>query len=134
VSEFNLTIGQGIDLLLQNKDLESNEEHDVILLRDAYGRVDWIEIAQDGLCEKTKLDSFVDRYSHLKFREYIEPAKSITWYRPKYTWNRDYTSPHFNTHMLFYRDKETYLKKMSLNEKVLEWETIEAPETWEQCE
>lgn len=56
--------------------------------------------------------------------------KMITWYRPEVICYKTDIKPY--TGSWYYKSKEEYLKQ-SINTKVLKWETIEAPETWEHC-
>ena len=122
MSEFNLTIGQAIDLMNAGKVVES--EHREKYYRYNYGHRNMA--TQHMLCVATSL----------KFREYIEPkpVKIITWYRPKYIWDKNYVHPTINMNKRFFPTQEQASRSLSLNEKIINWETLEAAETWEQCE
>ena len=122
--EFNLTIGQAIDLMCDDKVIEDIGGNRYRLYDDEFRMI--------GNYSCLFLPVRID----YKFREYIEPkpVKMITWYRAKNIWDKNYVHPSVSLFQTFYKTKEEYLLKLSLNVKVIEWETIEAPETWEQCE
>ena len=142
MSEFNLTIGQAIDLLLQDKVVESDYKHIINILRNSYNRVDFVIVNHINSTQTISLSSFVDIYTKFKYREYIEPkpVKMITWYRPKVYWSPHQKNPtlgdnFYPSKSAFYEDQTKFLIGTA-RVKVFndEWETIEAPETWEQCE
>lgn len=66
-----------------------------------------------------------------------EKPKLVTWYRPKLIWLDGKEYPQRPNDLKFYRLRtDCYLNRNELQRtfKVLEWDIIEAPETWEQCE
>jgi hypothetical protein len=137
MSEFNLTIGQAIDLLLQDKVVESDYKHIINILRNSYNRVDFVIVNHINSTQTISLSSFVDIYTKFKYREYIEPkpVKMITWYIPSILWCENDEQPTHYGYSKYYKSKDDFFRTCGIkNVKVLKWKEIQAPETWEQCE
>ena len=68
------------------------------------------------------------------WQEYKEPAKLVTWYRPRVVWREKSASPYIAYDLLFRRnqDSSNWFTCVGEKFKVLEWESIQAPETYEQ--
>lgn len=69
--------------------------------------------------------------------EKLKP-KLVTWYRPRVIWPSTSDEPtlFLNENIGFRREKETcpIYWTGSRSTRILEWEEIQAPETWEGCE
>jgi hypothetical protein len=122
MSEFNLTIGQAIDLMCEDKVIEDIGGNRYRLFDNEFRMIG----NHSCLFNPTMKVS--------KYREYIEPkpVKMITWYSPLVTWEK-FQEPRTNQFILMFKSKEEFTE-LYTNIKVLEWKEIEAPETWEQCE
>lgn len=87
----------------------------------------WLDENSNGL--------FLNIYhiNHFDWELYKKPQKLVKWYRPAVIWNKNTKEPRFVG--LNYKTTKT-LSNWCLhpNSKVLKWDEIEAPETWEQCE
>lgn len=67
-----------------------------------------------------------------RWQLYKEPAKLVEWFRPKVVWFHCHKMPWHHSSAKFYKEKD--IKLWADSEcKVLEWETIMAPETYEEC-
>jgi hypothetical protein len=63
--------------------------------------------------------------------------KMIKWYRPKVVWLEGKNEPQIANDARFYSEKKIQRPEtigFGRKIKVLEWEVMEAPENWEQCE
>jgi len=71
-----------------------------------------------------------------------DKSKKITWYRPSVIWKFGNKLPNKASHikLSLRASKEQWLDDDGLMElddgiyKVIDWETVEAPDNWEQCE
>jgi hypothetical protein len=124
MSEFNLTIGQAIDLMCEEKVIEDIGGNRYRLFDGEFRMIGNYSCLFNPTMKVSK------------YREYIEPkpVKIITWYRPKYIWDKNYVYPTINMNKRFFPTQEQASRSLSLNEKIINWENLEAPETWEQCE
>lgn len=62
--------------------------------------------------------------------EYIDPAELVKWYRPRVVWFKNDNKPEIVVdpqHSYFSRSKDSFKTDVY---KVIEWDTIEAPKTW----
>lgn len=64
-----------------------------------------------------------------KWQEFKKKAKLVEWHRPKVVWYEDTPEPTLYTGCEFRRSKENYSSR-----EILEWETIMAPEAYEDCD
>jgi len=134
-TEFNLTIGQAIDLMQDGYPV-CNEKNPKI----KYFMINSIIKAQDNTYSAegiayVSLD-FIERNLGYFFKEYTDPkeVKMITWYIPTIIWHKNAWFPLYDGSKC-YKNKDEFFTEYSKKEiKVLEWKEIQAPETWEQCE
>lgn len=73
-------------------------------------------------------------FTAFKWEEYKEPKKLIKWYRAEVVWWNGASEPQYQVTYKFYKTKEDKGHGLIENAKVIKWQEIEAPETWEQCE
>jgi hypothetical protein len=123
MNQFNLTIGQAIDLMLGGKIVVNVMGYKYHFIGGAFKYVN-----NDNI--------FLDFSTKLKFKEYIEPkeVKLVTWYVPTVCWCESDKQPISYGYSKYYKSKDDYFNSSGLkNIKILEWKEILAPETWEQC-
>jgi hypothetical protein len=130
MSEFNLTIGQTLDLLNKGKKFIGEHNDEIYLWKGSFIAAWYYVCSNSFSCDFVLNEAMLNT----KFREYIEPVKIITWYRPTYIWDKNYVHPTINMNKRFFPTQEQASKSLSLTEKIIKWETLEAAETWEQCE
>ena len=66
--------------------------------------------------------------------EDVEKPKLITWYRPKVVWYKEDLRPSGSDLRFYYSSKKEAEDFFGDTHNILEWETIEAPETFGECE
>ena len=119
MSEYNLTVGQAIDLMLEGKTVSKQGGHSYHYSDGEFRRVSDGKylLSASACCED-------------KFRE-VRQVKMITWYRPYIVWDQKKSQPQYSQYNNFYKTKE---EVTLLNyQKVLQWEEILAPDNYEDC-
>jgi len=68
------------------------------------------------------------------YKKKEEKPKMINWYRPKLVWVSGTRTPSKFSGDIYHPEKnpDAFLYSET-SMKILEWETIEAPESWDQC-
>jgi hypothetical protein len=123
MSEFNLTMGQAIDLMLQGKIVESEKGNKYHFSNDNFRNL-----------ENHSFILAVINSGRLKFREYIEPkeVKLVKWYHAYLVWDQLEDFPKINGDHRLWRSKEEYINKYK-SEKVLEWKEFLQPDNQGDC-
>ena len=129
--EYNLTLGQAIDLLLKGKLIECDiKERKNEYLIFHMGDFCWKDKNTDTF-DGTQL-GVNSGFSYCKFKEYkpeSKPPKLVKWYRPLNVWEEGLAFPQPSKVNRFYRSKDKFDGM-----KVLEWEEKLFPRTFEECE
>jgi hypothetical protein len=118
MSEYNLTVGQAIDLMLEGKTVSKWGGHSYHYSVGEFRRV------SDGRYLLSASASCED-----KFRE-VRQVKMITWYKPTVIWFPHTAQPERYNGNFFYKTKE----EVHVGDwKVLQWEEIQAPDNYDDC-
>ena len=105
------------------------------LIHDCPHKSEWLfELDETKLTTRNKCTTCGD-YVVLSKKE-VKEAEMITWYRPKVVWSKDYDYPEKNSYTATFHLSKAKAESVysGMGFKVLEWETIEAPENFEDVE
>lgn len=134
MTEYNLTLGQAIDLLNQGKKIIGNHCNEIYLFKNGFNArwhfVDNDQDATDFVLNENMLNTKFAIY------EPKQESKLITWYRPIVLFDKNGDRPFIDDDYFsdFYKSKQEFFDEHGKDKKVLEWEEKYFPETWEDCE
>ena len=129
MSEFNLTIGQAIDLTFAGEIVEFIKDDGIpiaVKFTKNYMGEGFITCFNNG---RNRVFYSLSEISHYKFRKYIEPkpVKMVTWYLPIIVLWQNGGKPTSNTFNQFEKSKDKFIGQYAIKE-VLEWKEIQAPD------